>query len=108
MFPFDIPLTNSQVFGGGPLSLSVGNRLADAGVPLYGGYGGSEFGNPTLSWDELPDGELRHHVDWQWLRFSKAANTVLDHQGDGTYELVIYVSFCHLFPDVFSLMSREL
>lgn len=71
--------------------------MAAAGVPIYGGYGGSEFGNPTQSWDELSSDELRHNADWAWMRFSDAADARMEPQGDGTYELVVYVSngYCH-------------
>ena len=57
------------------------------GVRLRNGYGGTEFGNPPLPWDRLPQPD----PDWYW-HYITYPNMVLDPQGDGTYELVINVS----------------
>ena len=76
------------------MSIAVGDKLVAAGVPIFQGYGGSEFGNPTQAWDEMPTSELRQHHDWAWLKFSPVAKVEMDPQGDGTYELVVHVSVC--------------
>lgn len=81
-----------QVFGGGPLSLTIGDKLANIGVPLYCGYGGSEFGSPTQSWDEIPQEELRNNQDWSWMRFPASVRLEWVPHGNGTHELVVYVS----------------
>ena len=62
-----------------------------AGVPLSNGYGGSEFGNPTTSWDELPPSELSHHTDWEWIRFAEGVDARMQDAGDGLFELVVHV-----------------
>lgn len=81
---------NSQIYGGGPLSFTVGDKLFKAGVRIFNGYGGTEFGNPTLPWDKVPfDG------DWYWFHFKDASNMRFESQGDGTYELVVDVSDIH-------------
>ncbi|KIP12212.1 hypothetical protein PHLGIDRAFT_508051 [Phlebiopsis gigantea 11061_1 CR5-6] len=72
------------VYGGGPLSFPVGNKLVTAGVPLCNGYGGTEFGNPMLAWDKIPRDE-----DWYYFHFAPDANVRFENQGDGTYELVV-------------------
>ena len=77
------------MYGGGPLSISVGDALVDAGIRLRNGYGGTEFGNPPLSWDKIPQPDL----DWYW-HYIQSPNMVFESQGDGTFELVINV---HLF-----------
>ncbi|GJE97028.1 acetyl-CoA synthetase-like protein [Phanerochaete sordida] len=77
------------LFGGGPLSNEVGDKLAADGVPLHAGYGGGEFGNPIVSWDEVSSAALRS-PDWKWYRFSAEPDVRMIPQGDGTYELVIY------------------
>ena len=74
------------MYGGGPLSFSVGNKLVQAGVPLCNGYGGTEFGNPMLSWDRIPRDQ-----DWYYFHFAPDANVRFESQGDGTYELVVVV-----------------
>lgn len=76
-----------QIYGGGPLSFSVGDRLVKSGVPLCNGYGGTEFGNPTVPWDQIPRDD-----DWFWFRFRPNSNMRFESQGDGTYELVVVVS----------------
>ncbi|KIP12187.1 hypothetical protein PHLGIDRAFT_62555 [Phlebiopsis gigantea 11061_1 CR5-6] len=78
------------VFGGGPLSIPVGDRMASEGVPLSSGYGGTEFGGPTASWDELRPDELQYNPNWAWIRFSNYVRTEWEPQGDGTYELIIH------------------
>jgi hypothetical protein len=79
------------VFGGGPLSISVGEKLVHSGVRLRNGYGGTEFGNPPRPWDQIPlkKDELDYDWYWHWITDS---NMKLDPQGDGTYELIVYVS----------------
>ena len=83
-----------QFYGGGPLSASVGNQLVNAGIPLYCGYGGSEFGQPGKSWDETPGSlaPLEPAKDWDYIQISRFATVRWEPQGDGTFELVLLVS----------------
>lgn len=74
------------------MSTAVGDKMASEGVPLFSGYGGSEFGNPTQSWDEGSESQLVRNADWAWVRFSKYIKTELKPQDDSTYELIIHVS----------------
>ena len=66
--------------------------MVSEGVPLFNGYGGSEFGNPTQCWDEVPQIELIRNPDWAWMRFSTFVGVELSPQGNDTYELIIHVS----------------
>ncbi|GJE98682.1 putative NRPS-like protein biosynthetic cluster [Phanerochaete sordida] len=79
------------IYGGGPLALSTGDKLVQAGVPLRNGYGGTEFGNPTMPWDQIPRTSSKPDPDWAWYRVPvDAPNIKWEPQGDGTYELVVY------------------
>ena len=92
-----------QVYGGGPLSFSVGDKLVKAGVPLCNGYGGTEFGNPMLPWDQIPRDD-----DWYWFRFKETSNVRFEDQGDGTYELVVFVRLKYFRVDGFAdVMGRK-
>ncbi|KIK65759.1 hypothetical protein GYMLUDRAFT_194612 [Collybiopsis luxurians FD-317 M1] len=66
------------MFGGGPLSPSVAEYLIGRGVPVFSGYGGTEFGvvsDFVISKD-----------NWQYLQFMDRANIRWVPQGDGTFE----------------------
>lgn len=80
------------MYGGGPLSVPVGNRLVEAGVPLRNVYGGTEFGAPMLAWDKIPRSSTRPDPDWHWYWILDSPDIRWDLQGDGTYELVVVVS----------------
>ena len=49
-------LKKIQFYGGGPLAKEVGDRLRDAGIPIYTMYGTSEYGvmNVILPSKSLP------------------------------------------------------
>ncbi|KIJ16095.1 hypothetical protein PAXINDRAFT_11135 [Paxillus involutus ATCC 200175] len=72
-------------FGGSPLPVKVGDALWAAGVPLCGGYGGTEFGSPVAIADkkDIADG------DWSWMRFGDDIKIRWVPQGDDTYECQI-------------------
>ena len=53
---------------------------------MCNGYGGTEFGNPVLSWDKIT------RDDWSWFRIREDANVRFEDQRDGMYELVVVVS----------------
>ena len=89
---FDRPTGILQIYGGGPLSISVGDKLVQAGVNLCNGYGGTEFGNPVLPWDRIPRTSTKPDPDWYWFRVAEDANVRFEPQGDGSYELVVLVS----------------
>ncbi|GJE96032.1 acetyl-CoA synthetase-like protein [Phanerochaete sordida] len=94
------------LFGGGPLSAEVGDKMSAAGVPLLCAYGGSEFGNPTLKWDEVPREELVRNPDWAWMRFSERIKIEWVPQGDGSYELVVEDSDGYHI-DVYNVSGRK-
>ena len=80
------------MYGGGPLAFSTGDKLIHAGVPLRNGYGGSEFGCPFMAWDDIPRTSTKPDPDWAWYRVPQDAHNVRwEPQGDGSYELVVYV-----------------
>lgn len=78
------------VYGGGPLSRSVGDKLVHAGVSLCNGYGGTEFGGPFRSWDEIPRMDVESRLEWNWFWVKDCVNVRFEPQGDGTYEMIVY------------------
>jgi hypothetical protein len=82
------------LFGGGPLSSVAGDKLVAAGVPIVSLYGGTEFGGPIEVFDEKLGSvaPIRPSTDWAWLKFSKRTAYKMEPEGDGTYNLVIFVS----------------
>lgn len=77
-----------QLFAGGPVSAQIGDTLTSQGVTLGTMYGGTEFPNPAT-----PPPICNADPNWSWLRFtSKTVESKWDSQGDGTYELIVYVS----------------
>lgn len=79
-----------QVFGGGPLSLKVGNGLSAAGVPIVTGFGATECGIITSipSREDIADG------DWLWFRFADGIDVRWIPEGDDMYE-------CHVLVGAF-------
>ncbi|KIJ59312.1 hypothetical protein HYDPIDRAFT_33310 [Hydnomerulius pinastri MD-312] len=69
-------------FGGGPLSMKVGDALCAAGVPLVTGYGATECGIITL----IPSPEDIANRDWLWLRFPEEIKVRWAPQGNDVYE----------------------
>lgn len=65
--------------------------MVASGVPLFCSYGGTETGSPTQAWDVVPTSELFNNPDWQWMRMVDFATIHWEPQGDGSYELVVYV-----------------
>ena len=58
---------------------------------MRNGYGGMEFGNPFIAWDQLPRTSTgANETDWYW--FHAKDNVQFEPQGDGSYEMVVYVS----------------
>lgn len=85
-----------QAFGGGPLSLKVGNALSAAGVPVVTGFGATECGIVTSipSREDIADG------DWLWVRIADGIDVRWIPQGDGMYEchVLVRASFdCSIF-----------
>ena len=75
------------------MSIAVGDKLVEAGVNLRNTLGGTEFGTPFLSWDQIARSSTKPDLDWYWFHVSPDANNIrFVPQGDGSYELVIYVS----------------
>ena len=62
-----------------------------AGVPIFSAYGGTETGNPSQQWTKLPRSERVGNPDWEWIRVSEIASVKWEPQGDGSYELIVYV-----------------
>ncbi|KAJ7715960.1 acetyl-CoA synthetase-like protein [Mycena metata] len=74
---------NLVMYGGGPLPPRVGDHLFSQGVNVVPGYGGSEFGGPTVikrEEAEVAAGE------WAWIRFSNRSKIRWMPQADGTFE----------------------
>ncbi|EPQ52234.1 acetyl-CoA synthetase-like protein [Gloeophyllum trabeum ATCC 11539] len=80
------------LFGGGPLSRHVGDKLASKGVNLHSGYGGTEFPCPTYM---TPPPGMAEPTDWEYLPFDSKVPTRMVAQGDGMYELQILDSDSH-------------
>ena len=86
-------IKTSQLYGGGPLTMSTGDKLVQSGVSLRNSYGGTEFGDPsTVARDDISRTSTKPDPDWMWYRVPQdAPNVKWEPQGDGTYELVVYV-----------------
>ncbi|CAE6475175.1 unnamed protein product [Rhizoctonia solani] len=73
------------IFGGGPLTDEIGNKLIDRGIRMFSGYGATEFGIVTLAPDD-------HAKDWPWnyLKFSPHLKThfIPQNDQDNAFELV--------------------
>ena len=85
-----------QCYAGGPLSERNGDKLAAAGVKLYGVYGATETGSLTCILDAeecAEDGaEVKTTADWAWMTFFENVKVRWAPEGDGTYELHVLVS----------------
>ena len=57
------------------------------------GYGGTEFGNPGMVWDDIPTPSNGPDPDWAYMHVpADAPNVKWEPLGDGTYELIVHVS----------------
>ncbi|CAK5283812.1 unnamed protein product [Mycena citricolor] len=73
---------NIVSFGGGPLTLQVGDELVEQGVKLVTLYGATEFGMPNVI---RADDDPR---DWAWFKFAETAKLRWVPEGDvNTFEL---------------------
>ncbi|KAG0151594.1 hypothetical protein CROQUDRAFT_36684 [Cronartium quercuum f. sp. fusiforme G11] len=77
-------------FGGGPLTVEIGNKLIEEGVQLSAMFGSTEVGIIATLFPERCLG-----VDWEYFEISSQLTTRLVPQGDGLYELVILSSIRH-------------
>lgn len=68
--------------------------MLNNGVRVFSGYGGTEIGDPMKSWDETPGSlaPLEIRTDFNYMEVSRDRDVKFEPQGDGTYELVVYVS----------------
>jgi hypothetical protein len=96
------------MFGGGPLSASVGDRLVAQGCKLRSVYGGTEFGviGRILSSRGSP-------AEWAWFEFHSSVTPRWMPQGDGTYELQVLNSEKHKLsvenlPDARGYSTKDL
>ncbi|KAH8114785.1 acetyl-CoA synthetase-like protein [Phellopilus nigrolimitatus] len=80
------------IFGGAPLSKSVGDLLESKGVPLWHIYGATEIGVVASC---MPKLSLEH--GWEYMFFSPHVNPVFVPQGDdnGTVELLLKPNTTH-------------
>ncbi|TFK48709.1 putative aminoadipate reductase [Heliocybe sulcata] len=99
------------LFGGGPLSRQIGNKLVSRGVNLRSAYGGTEFGGVThfLAPKELAIGP----TEWEYLVFDPKIPIRMVPQDDGKYELQvlhsdIYPLLVHNLPDVPGYATSDL
>ncbi|KAG6812313.1 hypothetical protein H0H93_013889, partial [Arthromyces matolae] len=67
-------------YSGGAVAPKLGNFLAAAGVKFRPGYGGTEFGSPTLPLPRPGD-----ENEWEYMEFSDRTKVRWVPQGDGTY-----------------------
>ncbi|KAJ7731258.1 acetyl-CoA synthetase-like protein [Mycena metata] len=74
---------NLVMYGGGPLPPRVGDHLFSQGVNVVPGYGGSEFGGPTVIKREAAEVAAG---EWAWIRFSNRSKIRWMPQADGTFE----------------------
>jgi hypothetical protein len=74
----------SQVYGGGPLSTSVGDALVARGCHLTPAYGGTEFGIITRIHSAL---KRKIPEEWSWIELYPNVNPKWRPEGDGTFEL---------------------
>ncbi|KZT20596.1 acetyl-CoA synthetase-like protein [Neolentinus lepideus HHB14362 ss-1] len=98
------------MFGGGPLSRQIGNKLISRGVPLQSGYGGTEFGSVTyfVSTKGLVD-----PMEWEYLAFDPEIPIRMAPQDEGKYELQVLHSeghplLIHNLPDVPGYATSDL
>jgi len=77
-----------QAFGGGPLSLKVGDALSAAGVPVATGFGTTECGIIT----SIPLREDIADCDWLWFRIADGIDVRWVPEGDHMYECHVMVS----------------
>ena len=84
------------MYAGGPLSAHNGTKLMKAGVPLHCVYGLTECGAHTKGYcvddSQGPDAPWKTSADWEWIQLAEYVKPRWVPQGDGTFELVVYVS----------------
>lgn len=80
------------IFGGGPLSEWVGEKLIKQGVRLYSGYGATELGAVIEGYNTERDPN-----DWAYVQFSQQSDIRLVPQddSDGSCEIVAVVCEAH-------------
>ncbi|CAK5275142.1 unnamed protein product [Mycena citricolor] len=88
---------NMVAFGGGPLTLEVGDELIEQGVKVIPIFGATEFGLPNVIRDDVDS------KDWAWFKFSESVQLRWVPQDDAnTFELQ-FLSCDSLHPAVENL-----
>ncbi|TFK53343.1 putative aminoadipate reductase [Heliocybe sulcata] len=99
------------IFGGGPLSRQIGNKLASRGVRLRSGYGGTEFG--AVTYFIAPKELAVDPMEWEYLIFNPRIPVRMAPLEDGKYELQVLHSdihplLVHNLPDVPGYATSDL
>ena len=86
-----------QLYAGGPLSKTSGDKLVGRGVHLVMAYGATEVGITTADfsvYDNIQGGSDMEKApeDWEWITVDRRCKPRWVDQGDGTYELQLLVS----------------
>ncbi|KZT28824.1 putative aminoadipate reductase [Neolentinus lepideus HHB14362 ss-1] len=98
------------MFGGGPLSRQIGNKVVSRGVHIQSTYGGTEFGSVTYF---IPPQDLAGPMDWEYLAFDRDIPVRMAPHDDGKYELQVLHSeyhplLIHNLPDVPGYATSDL
>ncbi|CAE7151180.1 unnamed protein product [Rhizoctonia solani] len=74
------------IFGGGPLTDEIGDKLVSDGLRIHSGYGATEFGTITV----LPPRDQPDAWPWNYLRFSHHVKPhfIPQNDQDNAFELV--------------------
>ncbi|KZT22888.1 acetyl-CoA synthetase-like protein [Neolentinus lepideus HHB14362 ss-1] len=81
------------IFGGGPLSRQIGDKIVSKGVRIQSGYGGTEFG--AVTYFVPPKHVVFSPTDWEYLVFDPEIPVRMAPQGEGKYELQVLHSDRH-------------
>ncbi|KDN39667.1 hypothetical protein RSAG8_08695, partial [Rhizoctonia solani AG-8 WAC10335] len=89
------------IYGGGPLTDEIGNKLVNHGVRVYSGYGATEFGTISI----LPPSDQSEDWPWNYIKFSPHVNPhfIPQNDQDNAFELVFEAGEDH---DPFVLNSE--
>ncbi|KAG6899436.1 hypothetical protein C0993_010311 [Termitomyces sp. T159_Od127] len=80
-------------YSGGAIAPKLGDFMVSKGVKLNPGYGGTEFGSPTLPIPRPGD-----EGDWAYMEFSDRSKIRWVPQGDGTFECQFLTADTHSLP----------
>lgn len=95
-------MCKTQGYSGGSIAPKLGDFMTAAGVRLFPGYGGTEFGSPTYPFPRKGD-----ELEWAYMEFDSRTNVRWVPQGDGTYECQFLVGAPRLYSVRQFLTGRD-